>query len=331
MKNFAMKLLVIMLLMIHKITIADTVQLPCVNEVKIEKSWTTLADTAVLKLPSVSDEVDKSLGQVMKRGTKFNIELGYYFDGQEYLNQEFTGFVTRFHQTKPIKIELEDYAFLLKLKRVNKVWVKTDLKTVLNHLVSDTEIVLSEDVPNVELDKFRVSNINAFEALKKIKEEFGLTAYFRGKTLYAGLSLVENVGEVDYNFNRNIISENLTYRDFVDEAIEVKGKGIQPDNTVLEVTVGEPDGIQKKFTSYTARTKAELKVQAEEEMERLRLGRYEGGVKTFLFPYATFGMTANVVDEENPSKNGAFNIDKVTTTFSSNGGRKEIELGKKLT
>ncbi|ANQ49619.1 hypothetical protein MY04_4802 [Flammeovirga sp. MY04] len=327
-----MKHLIIMFLMIHQITIgAKNTELPLVKEVKIEKSWTTLADTAQITIPSISNEVDKSLGEVMKKGTPINIQLGYQFGEDQYLNQEFEGYIKRFHQTNPIKIELEDAAYLLRSKRVNKVWKKTTLKEVITYIIQDTNITLSEDIPSVGFDKFRVSNINGYDALKKIQEEFGLTAYFRGKTLYVGLAFTEKPGEIEFDFNKNIISENLTYRNFEDEAIEMNAKAIQPDNSVIETTVGEKNGIQKNYTSYSARSETELKRQAQEEIEKVRLGKYEGGVKTFLFPYATFGMTAKVTDIENPSKDGSFLVDKVTVMFSSSGGRRDIQFGKKLT
>ncbi|WP_044203858.1 phage late control D family protein [Flammeovirga sp. OC4] len=328
-----MKFLITMFVMIHSITVGrNETEMPLVKEVKIEKSWTTLTDSAQLFIPSVNNEVDKSLGEVMRRGTPVNIKLGYQFREDQFLNQEFEGYVKRFHQTSPIKIELEDASYLLRAKkRLNYVWKDTTLKQVIHYIISDTAITLSEEIPEVKLDKFRLSNINGYEALKKLQEEFGLTAYFRGKTLYVGLAFTEDPGEVEYNFNENIISEDLTYRDFVDEAIEIDAKAILPNNTVIEVTAGEEGGITKKYTSYTARTKPELKRQAEEEIERIRLGKYEGGVKTFLFPYATFGMTAKVTDIENPAKDGTFLIDKVVTTFSSSGGRRAIQIGKKIT
>ena len=75
---------------------------------------------------------------------------------------------------------------------------------------------------------------------------------------------------------------------------------------------------------------AALKAIAEEELKKWSYTGYEGSLTSWLIPYATYGMSARLVDETYPEREGTYFIERVRTMFSERGGRREVYLGQKL-
>lgn len=316
----------------HKVTIWDPT-LPnkvydvsrAVNHVKTESSWQTLEDRATVLLGDLKGQ----LASIIKGGFAIKIQLGYK---GVYEGTEFEGYIKRVKPAVPMELECEDSLYLLRKKNLSKAWKATNLKELISFIIAGTDIELSGSIPEVKFEKFRLDNVNGAEALQKLKEEYGLVAYFRGKKLFAGLAYSEKPGEVTYNFHKNIPYDgmHLTYRTEDEIKIKVVAKSILKDNTRIEIEAGDKDGEQRTIIRYNIKDKAQLKQMAEDELKKLKFEGYEGSLTTFLVPPAVHLMTANIEDPEYPERSGKYVIDKVTTTYGTEGARRIIEPGLKI-
>jgi hypothetical protein len=66
-------------------------------------------------------------------------------------------------------------------------------------------------------------------------------------------------------------------------------------------------------------------------LDNLKYSGYTGKITTFLEPFSTPGMVAEIRDVNYPQRNGKYEIRSVNTTFGINGGRRTIETGKPIT
>ena len=301
-----------------------------VNEVRVEKSWRELGDRCTIKLPSVK----KRLQELIKAGDPVKVTLWYLGQPQHV---EFEGFVRRVLPNIPFELECEDNVYLLRKTNLSKSWKGTTLKEIVKYLVDQTNAKHSSrftmygQIPDVNFEQFRLSNANAAHALEKLKEEYGLTSYFRGTELFVGLAYQQNPGTVKYSLAWNVIEYDLKERKEEDFELKVKVIGIRKDNTRVEVEVGDKNGEHRTIFKYNVVDKAQLTKLGEEELKKLKFTGFEGTLKTFLYPYAEPLMTADLKDPlYSERRAGAYIIDSVTTEFSTEGARREIELGVKL-
>jgi hypothetical protein len=320
MKQFLTTL--IMFVLACNISVGST-SLKQVNDVEIIGSLDQIGQTAVVKHPQVRNA---------QKGDLVTIELAY-IDGQGvevYREVEYKGYVKRVSSERPARIECEDAIFQLKKKNINESWKETDLKTVVNEIIKDTEITLIGDLPEINFTKFRLENVNGAQALQQLKDEYGLMAYLRFNKLFVGLAYTEDIGSTAYQFGKNIAHSDLTFRTEDEQKIKVKVKSILRNNTIVEAEAGETDGAERTITVYNVTNKAQLKTIAEEEVKKLTYAGYEGSITGFLAPYATFGTVVELEDSNFPERNGKYIADKVRVTFGSNGARRKIELGRKV-
>lgn len=306
------------------------------NSVEIEKDIFKINSFCRIKIPASarlksSDGQTKGSVQTAKqfnRGDKVKVSLGYNDD----LHLEFEGFIKRINYATPLEIECEGYEFLLRSAVETKTWAKTTMKDILQHLVSGTEIRLSDQIPGVDFTKFILpANMTRLEALQMIKEKYGMTIYFMGNVLYAGLAYTINKGAVRYRLGCNTIKDNeLKYREADDVRLKVKAVWIKPDNTKVEAEVGDPSGSMRTLFFYNVSSVDQLKQIATEEMKKYKYSGYEGSITTFLQPFAEPGMKAVLMDPKFSERDGTYYISKVETRADMNGGRRKVEITVKL-
>lgn len=315
-----------------KIKIGDVV-MNHVHDIKIEKSWRNLDDKAMIKFP----RANKLLAKRFKVGDPVSIELAY--DGN-FKQVEFEGYVKKIMPNIPLVIECEDPVWLLRQASVNLEWRNTTVRKVVQEIVeiankanADREsipIILpaNEEKEEVQLSTFRITNVSAAEAINKIKQEFGLTAYFKGHQLYVGLAYGKPGKRVGYHVARNVIKNNLTFRRKEDIKIKVKAISILQDNERMVVETGDENGDQRTLFFQNVSDEKELLKMAETRLDKLKYDGFEGDITTFLIPYAEPGMTGVVTDpDQEEQKNGSYVIDSVVTTFGVRGARRKVELG----
>jgi hypothetical protein len=285
--------------------------------------------------------------------------LGY--NGQ--LREEFRGYVRRILPNTPLSIECEDATFLIRRKRFNKSWEKVTLKSVLEEILRGTGITLeTKYLPSITFHGFYLRNVNGAMALQKLKDDFGLTIYFSSfKKLFVGLSYdTPDATVVKYEIGVNTIDNDLERQDSADVQMRVKAIAILPDNSRLETEVGDgakPDrkdsrrkppkspngglsngdfsaeggGEVRTVHFYNVRTFADLEKLALEELRKFKATSFKGGFTTFLKPFIAVGNVVKLYDPHYPQRgDGDYLVDKVTTTFGTNGGRRKVELGLKV-
>lgn len=323
-----------------------TIKFRQVNEVTIEKSWRELADTCEIKLPkhvSVNGERTNTIEKYISVGDAVSVKLWY---ANNPIHEEFNGFIKSLKPNIPFEIHCEDNIYFLRKTKIKKSWKKADsvtLKQVVKYLIDQVNaqhptarITMSGNLPEVTFSEGLVIDAGntAATALEKIRENYGLVSYFKGKELFTGLAYQQTFGDVKYSLAWNVIENDLTYRNEDDVRLKAKAIGIRKDNQKVTVDdVGDEDGEQRTFYYYNVTDKVQLKKLAEEELKRLKFTGYEGDLTTFLYPYAEPLMVADLKDPNyGESRSGRYIVDSVKTVFSADGGaRRTVELGIKLT
>lgn len=305
-----------------------------ISEVEIIKSIEELSDTATIKMPSKfivrQNGEEKLVENALKVGDKVSIKLGYE---EKYEGVEFTGFVVSIGSKIPLEIKCEDAMWLLRRKNITHAFNdKTPLKTILQKVVENTEIELSDKIPNVEVEKFIIRNANGTQVLQKLKEHLALSIYLdsEGK-LYAGLEQLNNLHkEAIYDLNYNLVENNLEYKTAEQKRLRIKYTYMDSKNKKKSVEVGDKDGELRTFHTSIISDEKKMEEMAHAEMQKLKYDGFEGSVKSFLIPFSTNGMTAVIKDKEHPNREGKYFIKKVVTSFGSNGARREISISNKL-
>lgn len=304
-----------------------------VHDVEITTSVEDLADTAIIRLPGKfklrKDDALVYTEEVIKPGDKVEITLAY--EGK-FEKMEFAGYVSRVKSGIPLEILCEDAIWLLRRKNVNKSFGKTTMKNILQELVSGTPLQLSEKIPQIEVEKYIIHNANAAQVLQKLKEDFAMTAFIdsEGK-LYCGLQQATNVGEVtQYDLNYNLVSNDLEFMTENDKKLKIRYTYIDKKNKKKSIEAGDPDGELRTFHTSTVNDEKTLRSMAEAELKKLKYDGFEGSVTSFLLPYATRGMAAQITDKEHPNRDGKYFIKKVVTTFGTDGARRKVTIGNKL-
>lgn len=265
---------------------------------------------------------------VFSRGDKVEIWLGYDDD----LKLEFTGFIKRVNFTKPLEIECEGFEYLLREAVKSKSWKSVSLTEVLQYIIEGTGIALRSDIPEMTFDKFVIgANLTRLEALQQVKEQYGLTVTLWNNEMYAGLAYTRKLATVKYRLGENTIKDNeLKYRIADDVKLKVKAVWVRPDNTKVEVEVGDSAGSQRTLFFYNVSSEDELKRIAAEEVQKYRYSGYEGKITTFLQPFALPFMAGEIEDVKYPERSGTYYITKTTVKADSGGARRTVEFTVKL-
>jgi len=305
-----------------------------VTSIEITKSVDELTDTAIITMPARfkvrKNGILMDTDEAIKVGDPVTITLGYerYYNGVE-----FRGYVSKVNPKIPIEIHCEDATWLLKRKNINKAWNKpVQLKEILQEVVKDTSIKLAANVPEMEIDKFIIQNANANQVLQTLKSDYGLSIYLNDdEELYVGLQQLNNIHqEVAYDLNYNLVENNLEYKTEESRKIKVRYTYIDKENKKKTVEVGDYDGEIRTFHTSIISDESKLKDMAKAELRKLKYEGFSGNVKSFLIPFATRGMTAKLINKVKPKQEGKYYINKVITSFSDQGARRQTYITNKL-
>ena len=133
-----------------------------------------------------------------------------------------------------------------------------------------------------------------------------------------------------YDLNYNIVKNNLEFLKAEDRRIKVRYTYIDPENKRKTITEGDDDGELRTFHTSVISSEAKLREMAKAEIEKLKYDGYNGDIETFLIPYATRGMKAQMIDEEHKNREGGYFVKSVMTTFGQNEARRIVKIGNKL-
>ena len=321
------------------------------HEVKINKSVYEYADKAVIKIPITARIKQKGLtpksietARQFNEGDKVLIQLGY----NDSLTTEFEGFVARVNFTQPAEIECEGYSWQLRQQNYLKTFINTELKTVLQFLITETDIVLDKNIPSFKLDKLVLQSHSGTETLELIKRisQDTIRFFFIGKTLYAGLVWLQIQPDVKYQMGWNVIKDG-----------QLKLRQAKNQDVVVEAHWEEKDGTRKKLqVNNSSQNKPIKKVVATEGISGEKLiirpkgisdyntldaiakakhtsltyNGYEGKITTFLIPYCGICYGAIINDKKYPERSGKYLVESVETTYGMGGARRSVGIGIQL-
>lgn len=317
------------LAMVSKIVFAETeahgeIVIRKCNSVKIESSWEMLTDTATIVLPRNVRDFDKlNVKQIFKKGDPIEIYLGY----DENLLLEFTGFIREVSADIPIKIKCDDYMYLLKKHTVNVSMRSTKLSDLIKLIVPEG---IEVDVADINIGTKRFPNTTAAKILEELQEN-NIYSYFKGKKLIVGKIYSDDVAEVViFNFSKNVVDNNLQYKNKEDVIIKIIATSTLPKGRKLKAEFGDDFGQEQHLSYYNITLKAELLKLAKADYDKYKVEGFDGNITGFGIPSVAHGMKAQIISYQYPDRKGLYYVKKVTKEFDESPKyRQTIELDKK--
>lgn len=315
-----------------------SVVLDFLHYVEFSKSVDTLTDAGYLELPKnliirngnqIVTEIVNGTDPLFKRGDTIQVELGY----APNLNTYFEGFVSQISPTFPLRFEIEDSMYDLKNQAVDPLNLKsTTLANLLSLVLPSTVTFQALDV---NLGNFRIKDRSSVgEVLAFLKKNYGFSAYFKADgTLNVGLAFPDppNLATPHvFEYSKNIIDDtSLVYKKAEDQLLKITAVSIFPDNTKIEIEVGDTAGEQRTIFQYNM-VEADLRTVANEQLSRLKYEGFEGSFTTFLEPKVEPGEAVQIIHPFFNEKEGVYQTKAVTTSMGPDGGRQIIELETRL-
>lgn len=298
------------------------------ERVDIKKSVELLADTAEIVLPAAEYNKALSVENKLHRGDSVSIKIGYKESG---LVEEFRGYLQSVStDSGSITLKMEDDLYTLRKEIPNETHKRVKLSELLASVLSaaDSSLKVQCDY-EWTYEKFVIHDATAYDVLKKVQEECAADIYIQDETLHVHPPGAVIGQERLYDFSLNVEECNLTYRKAEDRKFKVVVKATMPDGTIKELEVGSTGGNRIEVKCPTSDEES-MKLRGEAELKRRSFDGYEGSITTWLIPECNPGDTAEIRDRDYPEKDGVYFVKSVTTEFSKDGGKRNIELGFKL-
>lgn len=311
----------------YDITIGDY-RLGMLDEVEVHSSVELLSDTATIRLPASEYNKALEVERSLRRGDKVTIRLGYAEVG---LVQEFEGYLLRIATDGgSITLHCEDDLYLYRKPLTDRVHKQISLRRLLEEVTREVGIEHRIDCSySWSYDKFVIHTATAFDVLKKVQEECGADIYIKAGTLHIHPPGRYVGSPCHYALALNVESEDLIYRTARDKKLQVVVKALLPDGKVREVEIGTAGGDKVEVKCPTS-DEASMRSRGEAELRRRTYDGYEGSITTWLIPVCRAGDSATIRDEDYPHKDGTYFVSSVKTTMSASGGKREVQLGYRL-
>lgn len=325
-----------MLNLVNQITIGGQ-SFDYVTEVEIDSSWEMFTDTARMTIPrklrftkdgEVVENIISGDNPLFKRGDAVSIVMGY--SGQTA--SRFTGYISNISPQNPLVFEFQDEMYTLKQKTI-KAYSETGLTLaqLITDIVGDIPFEITQEFT---IGKYRIKNATVAQVLEHLKNNYGVTSFFKNGTLFCGVAYpikdVNTIKITDIDMEQFVIDDsNLVYQRNDDQKIKITAISIYPDNTRKEVEVGDTDGGERTQYFYDV-SEADLKKYAEERLEKFKYTGYTGSFVTFINPIIRQGEAVRLTSTKRPDANGIYLVKRVVTRSGVDGGRQEIELDIKI-
>ena len=296
------------------------------SEIEIESSWKLLTDTAIIRLPRNVQYFDKfNVKEVFKRGDAVKIELGY--DGN--LFTEFTGYITEVSASIPIIIKCQDEMFKVKQIPVNFSAKTIKLNELLTNIIPGYSIDSAE---GLQLGKVRFSKTNVGAVLEKLQSDLKIYTYLEPttKTIVSGKIYADNSDQniVNFNLERNAVSNDLQYRNREDITVKVNGTCIDK-GVKIEYSFGDDPAEKNIEWQFNVKTKPELEVQVKRFYNANKRDGFDGSFTAFGIPRVQHGWKVNLKSLIYPERDGIYYVESVTKTFKKAEYRQQIKLGNR--
>ena len=313
----------------HRIEIGDwTVKRP--SKVRIYRSVETLSDTAEVELPGMRGGQALEVESQISVGDAVKIELGY--DGE--LREEFAGYVKRIGSDRGVvKIECEDELWQTRRGVEDKEYRNVSVAELLADVLKQCGIETVRCSYDFRYDKFAVVNATGWDVLKKVQEEVKPNIYIEGGELvvapkYAG----KESGRAAYDFRRNVEKggTSLEWRKKEDRRIQVVVEGETRDGKRVRCEAGVTGGDKVTVKLPGVSDRESLQKRADEILEEKSYTGYSGRISGWLTPYCTANYIVSLHDPAYEYKDGEYYVTAVETEYGPGGGRRKIEIGKRL-
>jgi hypothetical protein len=307
------------------------IELREIARVSIEKSLLSFTDTATIEVAGSLYYKGKNtpIEKLVSAGDPLTIYLGY---GQE-LKEEFTGFVKQVSPQNPIKIECEDYSYLLKNKVIEKA-ISIKQGTFKELLKKILPAGMEFESVDAKIVNYVTPTKTVAQILDDLKKDYGFVSNFKGKKLYVGQIYFSNQSLAPtavYRFGQNVKKDNLTYENREQNPLVIVRSKIKGQKKPLEAKKGQPGGKENivKLSNIT-----DLKVLqgiADRRYELLTQKVVKGNISGFGEPVIQPGDIFRLDNARFDGMNGkSFYADTVKQEFGPNGWERNVEPGKML-
>lgn len=311
----------------HKNDRRDEISLTRVTAIDFESTWKEVTDRGTLTLPRNVKFFDKNkIRDTFRRGDAITIYFGY----DDNLVKEFEGYITEVAADIPIVIKFEDEMYNVKRLPVNFSSANVTLDQLLKTIIPGYEIDYLE---GVTLGAVRLAKTQVGPVLEKLKSDWGLYTYMRGKTVICGKYYADesNDKKIKFHLERNCVSTSLNYQNKEDVQIKIKVVSTLANGTKIEVdNIGDKEGNERQLTFYNIKIKAELEKLGKLEYEKYKVDRFDGSFVGFGVPSVRHGLKCELLSSLYEDRTGTYYIEKVAKTFSDGGIRQTITLGEKV-
>jgi hypothetical protein len=311
----------------HKTERRDEIVITQCTKIEYESTWKEITDRGSLTLPRNVKFFDKNkVRDTFRRGDAITVYFGY--DGN--LVKEFEGYITEVAADIPIVIKFEDEMYNVKRLPVNFSSPNITLQDLFQIMIPGYELDILE---GVTLGAVRLAKTQVGAVLEKIKQDWGLYTYMRGKTVVCGKYYADDSSEnkVNFHLERNCVSTSLNYKNKEDVQIKIKVVSTLTNGTKIEVdNIGDKDGNERQLTFYNITLKAELERLGKLEYEKYKVDRFDGSFVGFGIPSVRHGLRCELKSSLYEDREGIYYIEKVGKTFEIGGIRQTITLGDKL-
>lgn len=291
--------------------------------VRVTSSWKTLTDTARVELPVrwLVGEKQVQIDNFVQTGDPILIAAGY--DGQN--KNIFDGYVRQVHPGVPMVLECEDRMYLLKKQEVHKQWESVSLPALLRDILPTG---MAFDADDIALGPVRLARTTAAKALQKLREYYGLVAYFQdGKLIVGKVYSRTNTTRHKINLNYDVLGEDLVFTKAEDRVLMVKATSHLADGKKVVVEVGDKGGDTVSLPFYGIEDKDVLRKHAEAEMAKLRYTGLTGSFTTYGDRFMRHNDTVELASPIYPERNGSYYLETVETVVSEAGFRQRGNLG----
>lgn len=303
-------------------------RLKMVDSVKVKHSVEQLSDTATITLPAMVEGKALEVESKLHAGDQVTIRLGY--DGE--LETEFEGYLKAINTDNGnLTLECEDAIYLFDKKVDDVELTGIGMKALLEKVVAQVDPSFTVDTEfDFTWDKFVFYHATARDVLKKVQDETKANIWFRDGVLHVQPQYAQASGKtVVFDFSRNIESSNLKYRKASDKKVEVTVKMTDAAGNSYEKTAGAPGGKSiKKVVSGVSET--QLATLAKNEHNLWCYDGFEGSFTGWLIPYVQPGDAVKIIDTDYPEKQGVYYVTGTEISFSKEGGKRTVSLGRRL-
>lgn len=303
-------------------------RLKMVDAVKVNHSVEQLSDTATITLPAMVEGKTIEIEDKLNVGDTVAIQLGY----DDRLQTEFKGYLKAINTDGGnLTLECEDAIYLFD-KKVADVELKSiTMKALLEKVVQQVDPAITVQTEfDFKWDKFTIYHATARDVLKKVQDETKANIWFDGQTLHVQPQYAQASGRtVVFDFERNIETSSLKYRKASDRKVEVTVELTAPDGTKKEVKYGSTGGKSVKRTA-SGISEQTAKKMAENEYNLWCFDGYEGSFTGWLVPYVQPGDSVRLRDTDYPTKEGVYYVTGTEISFSNDGGKRTVKLGRRM-